>query len=491
MSGGAAGRSVNHGAVVLLAVAAAAAAMAPCAACVTLNLTGAVPDNGSPYFNLSFAVPPGTAEIEVAHSAASSENILDFGLWSPTGFRGWGGGNGEPAVVNALAASRSYLPGPVEAGRWAVVVGKAQLAVLPGHYSVAVTLRNATTLPPQPDRGPFVPQPPISNETRWYAGDFHVHSRQSGDANDSLDALAEFAAARGLDFVHVSDHNTYAAATLMTAAQGRVLRYAPLLLMSGQELTTYRGHVGCLGCSSFVDWRVGAAGVTAESMALAARRAGGLLVANHVDLYEDAGLRNKCVGCAYNLAIPPELLDAVEVGVQGYDGYGWALDPRAIDFWDGLCAQGYRVAALGGSDDHRGGADAWPKSRVGSPTTMVLAGGLSSSAVLAAVRAGRTAVKLRGPGDPLPAMSFSPPPDANSTVRGAANMTATVTGAGAGGVVLRVVRNGGLLAEHNVTGDPFVVSRTVSPPSAGEDRYRLQLYCGGTPCAITSHVWVS
>lgn len=465
------------------------------------SLSGPVPDTGEEYFTLPFDVPAGSKEVRVSHGgAASASNILDWGLWDANGFRGWGGGNTEDAVVNARAASRSYLAGPVPEGRWEVVVGKPRLAELPGRYNVTVSVRDDVTLPPQPERKPYVPSPPLRTARGWYAGDLHVHSRQSGDATDSLAELAGFAASRGLDWVHVSDHNTFAAAQLVTAVQAQ---FPGVLLIPGQELTTYHGHAGCVGCSSFVDWRVGYGNVTAESVARAVRAAGHLVVANHVDLYRPSpggALRNACVGCTWNLAVPPALLDAVEVGVQGWDGYGWIFDWRAVDFWDSLCAQGFRVAAVGGSDDHKGRNATWPASPVGSPTTMVLADALDAASVMAAVRAGRTAVKLRGPSDPLPELVFVPPADGNSTVRpaapgGNATLVATVTGGGRGNdTELRVLRNGGVLRAAAVTSDPFVLRLDgLAPPSAPgkEDRYRLEVYCGSRPCAITSHQWLA
>lgn len=54
-------------------------------------------------------MPEGTAEIEVRHDDLSSTNLLDWGLESPEGIRGYGGGNTEPALVGVEASSRFYL----------------------------------------------------------------------------------------------------------------------------------------------------------------------------------------------------------------------------------------------------------------------------------------------------------------------------------------------------------------------------------------------
>ncbi len=159
---------------------------------------------------------------------------------STEGFRGWGGGNHEPAIVGVRAASRSYLPGAIQPGTWNVVVGKARIAQPPGHYSVNITLRGNPTLAPQPERSPYLPASPLENEFRWYGGDFHVHCRESGDAYDSasLDEILDFARAHGLEFVHISDHNTVAASDFIVDAQSR---HPDVLLLPGVEFTTYNG----------------------------------------------------------------------------------------------------------------------------------------------------------------------------------------------------------------------------------------------------------
>jgi hypothetical protein len=87
------------------------------AAETTLDLSGTVPDDQYKHFFLPFDVPAGTTEIQIHHDDLSDQNILDWGLVDETGkFRGWGGGNTEDAIVGVDAATRSYLPGPINAG---------------------------------------------------------------------------------------------------------------------------------------------------------------------------------------------------------------------------------------------------------------------------------------------------------------------------------------------------------------------------------------
>ncbi len=76
-----------------------------------------------------------------------------------------------------------------------VVVGKAQMYLPPCTFDIEVTLRDAPTLPPQPERQPYQRSPPLYLKPAFYAGDFHVHSRESGDAflSATVDEIASYA----------------------------------------------------------------------------------------------------------------------------------------------------------------------------------------------------------------------------------------------------------------------------------------------------------
>ena len=202
---------------------------------VVLTLDGAVPDGDETHFFVPFEVPADIVEIEIAHDDLSADNILDWGVENPAGFRGWGGGNTEPAVIGVDRASRSYVPGPITPGTWRVVVGKAKIVAEPAMYQLRVTLRTAAqaTLAAQPERAPYADPGALATGRRFYAGDFHVHSRESGDAGPTLDAIATAARARGLDFVVITDHNTHTALDYMNDAQAR---HPELLFIPGVEL---------------------------------------------------------------------------------------------------------------------------------------------------------------------------------------------------------------------------------------------------------------
>ena len=447
-----------------------------------LVLDGPVPDGGLEHFFVPFDVPEGTVEIEVQHDDLSDDNILDWGLDDPSGFRGWGGGNSEPAIVGLDAASRSYVAGPIAAGPWRVVIGKAKLVDLPASYALTVILRDAGTLAPQPERAAYHPFAGLGGGPRWYAGDLHVHSRESGDAKPPLAEIAALARSRGLDFVEISDHNTLSQLEFFAAAQAA---QPDLLFVPGSEFTTYAGHANAIGASVWVDHKIGQPGVTIAAAAAAYAAQGALFSINHPAL----DLGDVCIGCAWKHEIPAELA-AVEVATGGLDKAGKFLTDDAIAFWDQLCGEGRHLAAIGGSDDHRAGVDLGPfDSPVGDPTTMIYADELSTPALLAGIAAGRTVVKLQGPGDPMVELAADVAPSGDTITADAITLSATVTGAPAGTSV-RFVHNGQAMPPIAVDGDPFVATVEASAPTTGEDRWRAEVIVDGKPRTITSHLWL-
>ncbi len=435
------------------------------AADTTLLLEGEVPADGLDHFRIPFEVPAGTKELEVRHDDLSELDILDWGLDDPDGWRGWGGGNTEPAIVGERAASRSYVPGPLPAGTWSVVVGKAKIVEPPGRYAVEVVLRQAPTLPPQ-DREPWVDPGPLRSGPGWFAGDLHVHSDESGDASATLEEIARLAEERGLDFVVVTDHNTVTQAELLNAVQRA---HPDLLLVPGTEFTTYAGHAGALGATAWVDHKIGQPGVTIEAAAEAYAAQGAVVSMNHPLL----DLGDACIGCAWEHELPVGAFAALEVGTGGWSPVGQLFTPDVLRWWESLTDEGHRLAAVGGSDDHRAGTDTGPfASPIGSPTTLVYADELSVTGVLDAIRAGRTAVKLQDPADPMAELTAA---GGEASVR--------VTG-GAGGQLAWVI-DGEEVGRDEVGADDVTLRRPLDPGS----RARVEVWRDGHPTTVTSHVW--
>ncbi len=460
----------------------AAAVGFPCgqanAAETTLVLDGDVPEDGL-YFTVPFEVPPGTLEIEIRHSDLSDDNILDWGLLSPDGFVGWGGGNEEDVLVGQTYASRSYAAGPIAAGQWQVLVGKARIDETPASFALEVTLRDKVTGTSQA-RSEYA-DATLSDQPGWFAGDMHVHSDESGDARPPLTEIGTFARERGLDFVVISDHNVHTALDFFEDAQAE---HPELLFVPGVEFTTYAGHANGIGATSWVDFRVGDT-TSIEAAAQAFHDQGALFAVNHPVLE----LGQLCIGCAWEHDLDPGLIHAVELtNGGGLQPFGWTFIDEAMAYWDDLCSQGFHVAPIGGSDDHKAGVDLnMFQSPIGDGTTMVWAESLSAQAIVEGIRQGRTVVKLQGPDDPM--VDFDAAGRQGDTVRGESiELRAEITGAS--GQTARLVVDGEPQTPFAVEGDPFERTWDVDAPASGQQRYRVEVLVDGSLRTVTSHLWI-
>jgi hypothetical protein len=456
---------------------------------------GDVPADGLDHFFLEFDVPAGTKEIEIRHDDKSAANILDWGLLDQDGYRGWGGGTSEPIVIGETAASRAYVPGPIKPGKWRVVVGKAKVVASPATYHVEIDLRTAPTLPVVP-RKPYQVAAPRKTETRYYAGDFHVHSRESTDAKPTLEANVALAKQRGLDFIEMSDHNTITQLDFFEDVQAKEPAF---LLIPGIEYTTYKGHANAIGATKWVDHKIGQPGVTIEGAADQIIAQGAILSINHPAL----DLGDLCIGCAWKHELDSRKVGGVEIGTGGLKEGAQLFSSAAIAFWDAILDKGFKVPALGGSDDHRAGvSDGNVESPIGNPTTLVRAKELSVAGIMEGIRHGSTVVKLESPTDPMAELEVgtkkgSSTPDVigypGDTI-GAQSVVLRVKVTGAvkeDGQQLRLVKNGVAVGEPiDVIGDPFVYETIVSAPATGEERWRAEVLFEGKPLTVTSHVWL-
>lgn len=453
----------------------------PAAALAQPTMIDGAIDAGTNYVQVPFTVPAGTVELEIAHTTLDSGNILDWGVIAPEGFRGYGGGNTENAIIGVDASSRSYLTGAITSGEWNVYIGAAKVPTTPARYHLEVTFRTTATLPAQTQRMPYAAVSALKPELRWYAGDLHCHSKESGDAQPEIEAMITLAKSRGLDFIELSDHNTRSQLDFIDGVQAN---HSDFLLVPGVEWTTYLGHANGIGVTEWVDHRVGFNGVTADDAA-AKIASQGVFSINHPML----DLGDQCIGCKWTHDIPKASLGGVEIGTGGWDKTGTLFTLQAIHMWDGLLNAGLHLAALGGSDDHSAGVNEGQfGSPIGSPTTMVLADGLSVAAIVEGIKNGRTVVKLQGPEDPmveLHAGNFSiGDTDDWDPTSGALDVTATVTG-GIGQSV-RFVHDGKPLDPVMVTSDPFTAHTNGS-----QGRWRAEVMVSGNPRTVTSHLYVN
>jgi hypothetical protein len=349
-------------------------------------------------------VPAGIARIDVridkSGNAKTGLGLFDARgahfatLGRPNGFRGiYGEERGEFSVA-ADRASQSFLPGPMDAGTWTVVV-PVFAAPVPTPYTVTVTLHDGPALPvrrPGPEVGVVVDAP------GWYRGDLHAHTPESSDAWKSGSAMspAQWADACrriGLDFLALTDHNVISQNLALRRDAGE-----DVLLMAGEEMTNWaHGHATISGIEpgEWFDWRQRPAGVpvdpehegTIQEFLQAVRASGAYVSAAHplgahlswqffADAERDAAARTD--------------------GIEVWTGPFQPDDEAAVRAWDEMLRQGQRVVANGGSDLH--GVDNNEGFVAGTPTTVVHAERLAKRDVVAALRAGRSFVTRRPDG---------------------------------------------------------------------------------------------
>ena len=453
----------------------------------TLTFDGPVPPTGPDHFYIPFTVPAGVHEIEIHHDSSSLVNTLDWGVVDGSGYRGWGGGTKENAVLGELAASRAYVPGPILPGQWNVVVGKAKILESPANYHVEITLRAAPTLAPQPQRTPYKDVAALRKERRYYAGDLHAHSLESTDARPTLEEMVQLAHSRGLNFLVISDHNTVTQLDFFAEVQRQ---HPDVLLVPGIEVTTYAGHAGAIGATHFVEHKIGLSVPSFAEVAAAVHGQGALLSINHPVL----NLGDACIGCAWQHPLDGLAVNGVEIGTGGLQQGALLFSAGAIKFWERLLAQGQHVAAVGGSDDHQAGKGVGRlASPIGDPTTLIWAEELSVPALLAGLGQGRTVVKLQGPADPMIELSAGELRVGDTVAGRSAVLTVRVTG-GLGNT-LRFVKNGAPEDGVDIDAEPFVLTKDVTAPGTtgalpAEDRWRVEVLVDNQPRTVTSHLYV-
>jgi PHP-associated len=350
---------------------------------VTRVISGHLETGVADFVHLPLDVPEGIDQISVSYTydrpavpAGTPGNSCDIGIFDErgtdlggAGFRGWSGGFRTSFVVNAGDTTPGYLPGPVNAGRWNIILGPYQVAPQGLNYEVTVTLRYGKP------GAPFVPgYPPERAKGRgraWYRGDSHLHTVYS-DGRRLPSEVAAGARVAGLDFIVSTDHNT-------SSSHGVWGQYAgpDLLVITGEEITTRNGHWLALGlpAGTWIDWRYRSRDDAFRRFAGQVHHAGGLVVPAHPYC--------PYVACQWKFGYDDA--DAVEVwnGTWTYD------DESAVDTWDARLGEAMRTGrrwlpAMGNSDAHS------EPQVIGLPHTVVHADDLTRDAVLAGIRAGRT-----------------------------------------------------------------------------------------------------
>jgi hypothetical protein len=389
-------------------------------------------------------------------TSSQLRHTLDLGLYEPRErtdqawgipeFRGWGGSSHPDVTLTAEGFSREadrrkhvpgkttrgFKPGAIEPGQWAAELGVAAVEEQGDSdgkvgWRVEVELRSDAAFADQP----YEPAPYDSGPARtgagWYAGDMHVHAEHSALGDALMTEVFDFAFkpppdGAGLDFVTLSDYVGGAQWNEIGRHQGR---YPGKLIIRSSETITYRGHTNAHATANNVDYRTGPIWARAANGALtlltAARSpqhifdrvhsTGGFTQVNHPTIFpsEVPAFAGLCRGCPWDYADSEtdwRKVDAYEVHTgpagapqpAGNEPGPNPFTPAAIEEFDRLRREGYRVTGVAVSDSHNGGRTPGgvTQSPIGEGTTVVYADELSEEGIQRGIEAGHAYMKLFG-----------------------------------------------------------------------------------------------
>jgi hypothetical protein len=345
-------------------------------------------DPDLPFRYVPFEMPPGAARVEVTYHFQrdddvqpeyGADDVVDIGIFDERGtqflepgFRGWSGGARRGFFISWHDATPGYLRGPLGEGEWHILLGARILHsdVMPYWVNVSIDsdADDAVADSLKPAGGAVAPRATAADPGRWYRGDFHSHTVHS-DGYNTIDEYATAAAQRGLDFLAITDHNT---TSHFEEIEQRRAGDA-VLLIPGEEVTTFWGHANVWGLGRWTDFRATDDDGMRRTMEWVQQQ-GALFSPNHPKRgypWEFAGVRDFRI-------------------CEAWQGAWRFYNEESLAFWSERLDAGARVVAVGGSDCHSipPAINLHPWT-LGDPCTWVYAeGGLAEENVLDAVRAG-------------------------------------------------------------------------------------------------------
>nr|WP_314468824.1 CehA/McbA family metallohydrolase [uncultured Novosphingobium sp.] len=347
---------------------------------------------------VSFDVPGGVTRIgvEYEYTRPDGKTVINLGLFDGKTFRGWSGSNKHTVVIDENNATPSFIAGPVGGRRWSLDLGVSYIGEgVTSRYTARIWFWRPGEVPAV---STFSPEP-LEVADKWYRGDFHLHtghsdgfctSRRGRSVPCPLYRTVDAALAAHLDFAAITDHNNVALYGSMRELQPF---YDDILLIPGREMTTEQGHANVFGTTEYIDHRLGEKSMPhMATMIERAHAAGGLFSINHPGSPTDF----RCRGCGWSA---PEATytatDAMEVMNSGnlWKQLGGGDAGGDVAIWEKQLAQGRRITAIGGSDNHDVDLG---RLGVGFPTTLVRAPELSERAILDAVKAGHVMIDMTG-----------------------------------------------------------------------------------------------
>ncbi len=346
------------------------------------------------YVEVPFHVDAGIVRVTVDFSYTGHERktTVDLGLFDGERFRGWSGGNKSSFTVSETDATPSYLPGRILPGVWKLILGVPSIADGErSEYEAKIYFSHSGDVPSVSTFS----RAPVRTGAAWYRGDLHMHDAHSDGSCQSqsgakvpcpLYRTVEAAAARGLDFIAISDHNAISHYDAMRELQPYFDR---ILMIPAREITTFQGHANVFGTTEFIDFRLAKGHVTIGDILAQTEKMHGIFSINHPGLPSGSA----CMGCGWSVKDTDYSHVAAIEAING----GTLDGPMSgIAFWQERLNQGFRLTGVGGSDNHNASLAPQTRSAVGYPTTVVYASELSERAILEGIRAGHVFVDVQG-----------------------------------------------------------------------------------------------
>ena len=389
------------------------------------------------YKYVCFNVPEQADVIHVAYDypkTPAKKNVVDIGVFDSEGsFRGWSGSNRTSFFVSNFTATPGYLLGKICPGMWKIILGLYAISPDGCEYAVKIWVGGirGTLQEREVVYSSGIEKPKKSG---WFKGDLHAHTCHS-DGVKSIDELVRESEKMGLDFLALTDHNTVSQS--LDIAKPRL---SDVLLIPGEEVTTYYGHANVWGNGEWVDFRRRTR-KDFKKLIDEVHAKGLLISVNHpksVDFFDGYWKFWDIVG-----------FDCMEVWQGPWSSY----NHRSLAWWDELLMKGERVVAVGGSDFH--GAE----RGLANPTTWIYSDSLSVGDILDAIRRGHVFISryvngpeihfcadVNGDGEPDCMCGDEIP------LSGKAELAFYMRAKGAEGLKLRLISDGRVLEAQKVSG---------------------------------------
>lgn len=318
------------------------------------------------YFEVPFNVPENVSKIEVSYSYKRRDitvnetgdvfnkeiNVVDIAIRDESvTFRGWSGSERLYFYITENEATPGYVRGIINEGEWAIVLGAYKIQ----KEGCSVSINIKFTL----------------KERMLVKGDLHMHSIHS-DGKYSVDEIINIAKLHGMDFIFLTDHNTFSQCDYINTNDS-------LVVIPGMEWTHYNGHCNFLGIKNPIKNFVSNDKDKTVEIMNEAKSSGALITLNHPC----------CPNCGWKWGFDVPF-DALEV----WNGPMKKAEYDAIELWNSRLIQGEVIPVVGGSDSHRNELF----RMIGIPTTFLYCDSRGQSDIINAIKKGHAFISYTADG---------------------------------------------------------------------------------------------